>query len=64
MKKAEIEYLEIEENVEFEVLINKVLEECFFVENMQGSKIYIDVTLTNPENIKILNNQYRSIENL
>lgn len=62
MKKAEIEYLEIEENAEFEELINKVLEECFLVENMQDSKIYIDVTLTNPENIKKLNNQYRNID--
>lgn len=62
MKKAEIEYLEIEENIEFEELINKVLEECFLVENMQDSKLYIDVTLTNPENIKKLNNQYRNID--
>ena len=62
MKKAEIEYLEIEENSEFEELIDKVLEECFLVENMQDSKIYIDVTLTNPENIKKLNNQYRNID--
>ena len=62
MKKAEIEYLEIEENAEFEELINKVLEECFLVENMQDSKIYIDITLTNPENIKKLNNEYRNID--
>ena len=62
MNKAEIEYLEIEENEKFEELINKVLEECFLVENMQDSKIYIDVTLTNPENIKKLNNQYRNID--
>ena len=62
MKKAEIEYLEIEEKAEFEELINKVLEECFLVENMQDSKIYIDVTLTNPKNIKELNNQYRNID--
>ena len=62
MKKAEIDYLEIEENAEFEELINKVLEECFLVENMQDSKIYIDVTLTNPENIKKLNNEYRNID--
>ena len=62
MKKAEIEYLEIEENSEFEKLINKVLEECFLVENMQNSNLYIDITLTNPQNIKKLNNQYRNID--
>lgn len=62
MKKAEIEYLEIEENSEFEGLIDRVLEECFKVENMQDSKLYIDITLTNPANIKKLNNQYRNID--
>lgn len=62
MNKAEIEYLEIEENINYEELINKVLEECFLVENMQNSKLYIDITLTNPENIKKLNKQYRNID--
>ena len=61
-KKAEIEYLDIDSNAEYEELINKVLIECFFVEQMQDTKIYIDVTLTNPENIKKLNNEYRNID--
>ena len=34
-QKAEIEYLDFEENKEYEELINKVLEECFLVEEMQ-----------------------------
>ena len=61
-QKAEIEYLDIEENKEYEELINKVLEECFFVEEMQNSKLYIDITLTNPANIRKLNNEYRDID--
>ena len=61
-KKAEIEYLDFEENKEYEVLIDKVLDECFLVEQMQDSKIYIDITLTNPENIRKLNNEYRNID--
>ena len=61
-QKAEIEYLDFEENKEYEELINKVLEECFFVEEMQNSKLYIDITLTNPANIRKLNNEYRNID--
>ncbi len=61
-QKAEIEYLDFEENKEYEALINKVLEECFFVEEMQNSKLYIDITLTNPANIRKLNNEYRDID--
>ena len=61
-KKAEIEYLDLDENKEYEDLINKVLEECFFVEEMENSKLYIDITLTNPENIRKLNNEYRNID--
>lgn len=59
---AEIEYLDFEKNEEYEKVINKVLEECFITENMQNSKLYISVTLTNPENIRKLNNEYRGID--
>ncbi len=62
MKKTEIEYLEIEEKKEYEELINKVLEKCFSVEKMEDFKLYISITLTNPENIRKLNKQYRNID--
>lgn len=61
-KKAEIEYLDFDENKEYEDLINKVLDECFLVEEMENSNLYIDITLTNPENIRRLNNEYRNID--
>lgn len=61
-KKAEIEYLDFEENEEYEKIINKVLTECFLIEGIQDSFLYIDITLTNPENIRKLNNQYRNID--
>lgn len=61
-KFAEIEYLDLDKNEEYEYVINKVLKECFSVENLQDSKLYISVTLTNPENIRKLNNQYRKID--
>lgn len=60
--KAEIEYLELEENKEWNDLIEKVLTKCFEIENMNDFKLYISVTLTNPENIRKLNKQYRDID--
>ena len=60
--KAEIEYLELDENIEWNNLINKVLEKCFEVEKMDDFKLYISVTLTNPENIRMLNKEYRDID--
>lgn len=63
MKKfAEIEYLDLEENKDYEELINRVLNTCFQEENMDKTSIYIDITLTNPENIKKLNKEYRKID--
>ena len=49
--KAEIEYLELEENKEWNDLIEKILTKCFEIENMNDFKLYISVTLTNPEKI-------------
>ena len=60
--KSEIEYLELEENKEWNELIEKVLTKCFEIENMSEAKLYVSVTLTNPENIRNLNNQYRNID--
>ena len=61
-KIAEIEYLDFDTNEEYEEVINKVLKECFLVEEMLESNLYISVTLTNPENIRKLNNEYRNID--
>lgn len=60
--KSEIEYLDLEENLEWNELIERVLSECFQTENMQDFKLYISVTLTNPENIRKLNKEYRNID--
>lgn len=59
---AEIEYLDLEKNIECEELINRVLKECFATENLDNSNLYISITLTNPENIRKLNNEYRNID--
>lgn len=61
-KVVEIEYLDLEKNTEYEEVIQKVLEKCFYVEKMQNFKVYISITLTNPENIRNLNKKYRNID--
>lgn len=59
---AEIEYVNFDENKDYEELINKVLEECFKTEKLDDYKLYISVTLTNPEYIRKLNKEYRDID--
>ena len=59
----EIIYKEIEENHIYEKTIEKVLEQCFREEKLENSNLYITITLTNPENIKEINREYRNIDN-
>ncbi len=58
-----IVYLEIKKNKDYENTISKVLDKCFEIENLPNDKLLVSVTLTNPENIRKLNNQYRNIDN-
>ncbi len=62
IKHVEVVYDVIEENKEYEKLINKVINECFKNENMQGLKLYVSITLTVPEVIHKLNKEYRNID--
>lgn len=59
---ADIHYEQIEENVEYENLINKVVDECFKTEGLDKLKLYISITLTVPEVIKEANKKYRNID--
>lgn len=58
----QIEYLDIEENKDYESTIEKVIRKCFEEEKLLESKLYISITLTNPENIRKFNNEYRNID--
>lgn len=60
-KIVEIEFLDIEENKTYEEFIEKIISKCFEIENLINTKFYISITLTNPKNIKRLNNTYRNI---
>jgi len=58
----EINYLDIEENEEYEKIIDKVIKKCFETENLLNSNLYVSITLTTPQNIQKLNKQYRNID--
>lgn len=58
----EIIYKDIEENSKYEETIKKVIEQCFKEEKLTNSKLYITITLTDPNYIKEINKQYRNID--
>ena len=58
----QLEYKDIEENKEYEKIIKRVVEQCFKEEELLDSKLYISITLTNPENIRKINNEFRNID--
>ena len=62
MDYFEIQYIDIEENEKYEKIIRKVVNECFKVEKIEDSKLYISIILTTPDNIRKYNNQYRNID--
>jgi len=63
MSYVEIDFLDIEEKVEYIDFINKIVEKCFEVENLLDKKLYMSIILTNPENIQKTNKQYRDVDN-
>lgn len=62
MEFAEIEFLDIDENKEYVELIQKVINKCFEVENLQNSNLYISIILTDPKNIQEINKEHRNID--
>ena len=57
-----LEYLDIEENKNYEFIIQKVVKQCFKTENLEDSKLYISIILTTPKNIQRINKEYREID--
>ena len=62
MEHAEINFLDIEENNEYEKHIKYIINECFKEENIEKKQLYINVVLTTPENIRQINKQQRNID--
>lgn len=59
---TEIVWKDVKENNEQEILIENVIQKCFEVEHINPTSLYICVTLTNPENIRKINKEYRNID--
>ena len=57
-----VSYIDTKENSEYESIIFKVLKKCFEIEHLPEEKLLVSVTLTTPENIRLLNKQYRNID--
>lgn len=63
MEWVQIEYNEkIKPNKEWEELIKKVIATCFEVENLEKKHLYMNIVLTTPEEIRVLNREYRQID--
>lgn len=58
----EITYLDIEENQDYENTIKKVVEKCFKEEQLIDSKLTIAITLTTPNQIRKINNEFRKVD--
>ena len=61
-KFSEIEFREIEENKDYEKIINTVLEECFKTEKLENLNVYMSIILTIPEEIRRINKEFRNID--
>ena len=62
IKYLEVIFKDLKENLEYEELARKVISKCFEVENINSSSFYISVTLTTPENIKEINQEFRQVD--
>ncbi len=60
-KRAQIVFEDIEENKEYEKIIEKVTNKCFEEEKLLDTKLYLSIILTTPDKIQELNNTYRKI---
>lgn len=57
---TDIEYKELEPNKDYNDLINKVITQCFEIENLTKMKLYVSVILTTKQTIKTINQQFRN----
>ena len=62
MDIAEINFLDIEENEEYIDILTKVINKCFEEERLKDKNLYVNILLTNPENIRKINKEHRNID--
>ena len=62
MQEVEINYLNINENDKNNELIQNIVKTCLKEEKLKDLGYYISITLTNPNEIRKINNLYRNID--
>lgn len=62
MNIAEINFLDIEENEKYINTLTKVINKCFEEEKLKNKNLYVNIVLTNPENIRKINKEHRNID--
>ena len=58
----ELYYKDVEENRNYEELIETVVDMCFKTEKLEKLNLYISITLTVPSEIRKINKEYRNID--
>ena len=58
----ELVYKDVEPNEKFKEIIEIVINKCFSVEKLENLNLYISVTLTTPQEIRKINNEFRKID--
>ena len=61
-ENCEIIYNGIDANENYEETIKKVVNECFQIEKLEKTNLYMSITLTIPEEIRKINMKYRNID--
>jgi len=61
-KNCEIIFKDIETKEEYIKTIEKVVNECYQVEGLENTNIYVSITLTTPKEIRSINKEYRNID--
>ena len=62
MSNSYIEFIDVEENKNIKALIEKVVDKCFQVEQMEFTNLYLNIILSTPEYIRKANKEYRNID--
>lgn len=58
----EIIFLDVEEDEKLKKFIENIVQTCFEVENLLDLNFYLSITLTTPEQIHVLNKEYRNVD--
>ena len=59
---VQIEFIDIEEDLSYSKIIEKVIQEAFKEENLEELNLCVNIILTTPNNIRQINKKYRNID--